>query len=148
MMSSRGIRNCNPGNIRRTKRQGVYRGERERVTDPDFREFVTMEWGYRAMFVLLNTYQYRYGLRTIKQMIQRWAPPSENNTRLYVDFVSRHSGVGADELIDTLDHDKMSRIVGAMSQMENGVEPDMSQVERGWELFYKDFGERKQINIS
>lgn len=142
MMSSRGIRNCNPGNIRRTKRQGLYRGEKEFVTDPEFREFVSMDWGYRAMFVLLHTYQTKYGLKSIRRMIARWAPPSENNTTLYVDFVSQISGITPDQKIDTLDRKTMVDLVCAMSQMENGVKAVKTQVERGWELFERDFGNK------
>ena len=57
---SRGLRNRNPGNIRRS---GVrYVGEKVPSGDPEFREFVAVEWGYRAMFVLLYTYRLRYGL--------------------------------------------------------------------------------------
>ena len=74
---SRGLRNRNPGNIRRS---GVrYKGECARSTDAEFRQFESMEWGYRAMFVLLDSYS-RKGYRTIRQMISRYAPPIENHT--------------------------------------------------------------------
>ena len=36
-------------------------GEKVPSGDPEFREFVAVEWGYRAMFVLLYTYRLRGG---------------------------------------------------------------------------------------
>ena len=67
---SRGVDNCNPGNIRRSRVR--YRGEVHPSRDPDFKQFESMEWGYRAMFVLLDTYRRRYGLAT---------PPPRRTTR-------------------------------------------------------------------
>lgn len=98
---SRGLRNRNPGNIRRS---GVrYVGEKVPSGDPEFREFVAVEWGYRAMFVLLYTYRLRYGLQTVAGLIGRWAPPSENRTESYVRFVADRCGLKDDEPIDLLD---------------------------------------------
>ena len=77
---ARGLDNRNPGNIRRSKVR--YRGEVRPSRDPDFKQFETLAWGYRAIFVLLDTYRIRYGLDTIRGMISRWAPPSENHTDL------------------------------------------------------------------
>nr|WP_245531206.1 hypothetical protein [Bacteroides coprosuis] len=65
----RGIRNCNPGNIRRnnTKWQGL----REVQTDHSFFQFESMEWGYRAMLRTLQNYQRIHGLKTLSEMIYR-----------------------------------------------------------------------------
>ena len=49
---SRGLDNRNPGNIRRSRVR--YRGEVQPSGDADFKQFESMEWGYRAMFVLLG----------------------------------------------------------------------------------------------
>ena len=62
-------------------------------TNPDFKEFETLAWGYRAIFVLLDTYRVRYGLDTIRGMISRWAPPSENHTGLYIRAVAADTGI-------------------------------------------------------
>ena len=58
-MTTRGIRNCNPGNIRNSKTK--YLGEVRPSRDAAFKQFETMAWGYRAMFVLLHTYSRRCG---------------------------------------------------------------------------------------
>lgn len=132
----RGIRNRNPGNIRRGKTR--YKGETQGC-DAAFKSFATMQWGYRAIFVLLHTYAVRYGLRTIRGMISRYAPPEENDTRNYVDTVAALSKTDADRLIDTLRAEDMIPIVEAISRVENGIDADKEQVLRGWELFRTDY---------
>ncbi|MBP3290270.1 MAG: structural protein P5 [Alistipes sp.] len=129
---SRGIRNCNPGNIRRSRVR--YRGEKHPSQDPDFKQFESMAWGYRAMFVLLDSYRVRHGLNTLRGMISRYAPPSENHTALYIDAVSERTGVSPDEPLNTRDRKTMIPIVRAMSRVENGVDAVLSDVETGWML--------------
>lgn len=130
---SRGLRNNNPGNIRRSKVR--YRGEVQPSQDPEFRQFSAPEWGYRAIFVLLDTYRVRYGLRTVTQMISRWAPPSENRTQAYIDAVCCMTGLSPDEPLDTRDRATMVPLAAAISRVENGTAAVMRDVERGWALF-------------
>ncbi len=130
---SRGLRNCNPGNIRRSKVR--YKGEVQPSRDAEFKEFCSMGYGYRAMFVLLDSYRSRYGLCTIRQMLGRYAPPSENFTEGYVRFVSSRTGIAPDEIVNTRAARDMVPIVAAMSQIENGVPATMDDVELGWRLF-------------
>ena len=130
---SRGLRNCNPGNIRCSKTR--YKGEKQRSRDSEFKEFESMAYGYRAMFVLLDTYSRRYGLCTIRQMLNRYAPPVENFTEGYIRFVSEKTGIAPDEIINTRAARDMVPVVAAMSQIENGVAAVMDDVHRGWKLF-------------
>ena len=129
---SRGIDNCNPGNIRLSK--VFYRGEVQPSQDAAFKQFSSMEWGYRAMFVLLDTYARRYGLNTIRGMISRYAPPSENNTEAYIAAICEWTGIAADEVLDTRSRRDMVPIVVAMSRIENGLPALRSQVEKGFDL--------------
>ena len=130
---SRGLRNCNPGNIRRSKTR--YKGERHPSRDSEFKEFESMAYGYRAMFVLLDTYSRRYGLCTIRQMLNRYAPPVENFTEGYIHFVSEKTGIAPDEIINSRAARDMVPVVAAMSQIENGIAAVMADVCKGWELF-------------
>lgn len=131
---SRGIFNCNPGNIRISKVK--YLGEITPSKDKAFKQFESMAYGYRAMFVLLYTYS-KNGYKTIRQMISRYAPPIENHTENYIKFVSERSGIFADVELDTVDPAEMIPVVSAMSQMENGIPAVAEQVRQGWELFMK-----------
>ena len=130
---SRGRKNNNPGNIRCSVT--TYQGEIRPSTDSAFKQFQSMAYGYRAMFMVLYTYQKRHNLNTIRQMISRYAPPVENHTDKYIEAVSAWSGVGADSNISTTCRDSMVPIVAAMSRMENGVPAVLADVKAGWALF-------------
>lgn len=130
---SRGLRNNNPGNIRRSSAR--YKGEVHPSRDEEFKEFQSMAYGYRAMFVLLDTYRKRYGLNTIRTMLMRYAPPTENHTTSYIEFVVRHTGIGANTPLNTRHMRDMIPIVAAMSEIENGVAANINEVEQGWRLF-------------
>lgn len=132
---SRGLRNFNPGNIRNSPTK--YEGEIENATDRAFKRFASMAYGYRAMFMLLHTYQRRHGLNTIREMITRYAPPSENHTDEYVRAVAIWASLEPDRKITTTCRNFMVPVVAAMSRVENGVKAVMADVEAGWELFIK-----------
>lgn len=133
---SRGLRNNNPGNIRLSSTR--YQGEVD-SSDTAFKQFKTMAHGYRAMFVLLYTYQKKYHLHTIAEMITRYAPAVENHTQAYIKAVSEWSGVPATSHITATNGDIMVPVVAAMSRVENGTVAVMSDVEKGWKLFIDDY---------
>lgn len=130
----RGLKNFNPGNIRISKVK--YLGEITPSKDKAFKQFESMAYGYRAMFVLLDSYR-RNGYKTLRQMINRYAPPVENHTANYIKFVTERARVFEDVELDTQDPAEMIPIVSAMSQMENGVPANYEDVRQGWELFVK-----------
>lgn len=140
-MRPRGLRNYNPGNIR--KNNIVYQGEVVPSKDDAFKQFTTMAYGYRAMFVVLHTYQRKYGINTIADMVARYAPSIENQTEAYIEAVAEWSGVPATSHITTTNGDVMIPIVSAMSKVENGVPADMHDVEQGWRLFIEDYRNHK-----
>ena len=120
-MESRGIRNNNPLNIRRSgdKWQGLCSCQ----NDKEFFQFVSMEYGWRAAFVILcRTYYGKYGLKTIRDIVSRWAPAKENNTEAYIRHVSDYTGIGPDrDLGDPQTHPTNWLLTGyAMAVVENG----------------------------
>ena len=127
----RGLRNNNPGNIR--KNSDVFQGEKT-SSDKEFKQFKSMAYGYRAIFKILSNYYRNYKLDTIRKMIGRWAPENENDTEAYIKAVADYSGIPADDPIDINDREQMIRIVAGMSKVENGREADMSDVIAGWNL--------------
>jgi hypothetical protein len=93
---TRGYRNRNPGNIDHVpsnRWQGLADPPIEAPPAgggrPRFARFISHEYGIRALAVLLTTYQDRHGLRTIRDIVSRWAPGSENNTEAYIAAVAR-----------------------------------------------------------
>ena len=123
-MAPRGIRNNNPCNIRLSRT--TYKGEVVPSQDKAFKQFESMAYGYRAVFVTLRYYHTKLGLRTIRQMVSRWAPPSENNTGSY------------DAAVDIKDKNLMVKIVSAMSFVENGLKANLTDVISGWEMYRRD----------
>jgi hypothetical protein len=127
MSTSRGIRNNNPGNIDHNpanKWQGLASPPLERgVKNPRFARFISPEYGIRAIAVLLTTYQDRNGCDTIRKIIGRWAPPTENKTVSYVNIVASAVGVRPDDQIDVHDYSIMRPLVEAIIKHENGNQP-------------------------
>jgi hypothetical protein len=90
---TRGERNFNPGNIRRVAGV-VWEGENpDQSSDDAFVVFISVEYGIRAMARILLSYA-REGLNTVATIIDRWAPPNENNSAIYVKDVCATCGVG------------------------------------------------------
>lgn len=81
----RGVRNNNPLNIRHGK--STWLGLRAKQTDNKFCQFISLTWGFRAAFRIMYVYYHNYNLRTINDIIGRWAPEHENNTEVYISVV-------------------------------------------------------------
>ena len=117
----RGIRNHNPGNIRRNS--DPWQGLAERQGDVEFFTFKSPVYGIRALARTLITYQDKHGLRTIRQIIGRWAPPVENNTNAYVRAVAEATDVDADQTLDLHNFDYLLPVTKAIIKHENGQQP-------------------------
>lgn len=117
----RGIRNRNPGNIRRSSDR--WKGLAPLQSDPAFFVFDAPLWGIRAMAVILRNYQRRNGLKSIAQIIGRWAPAGENDTAGYAAVVSKEMGVGPRERLDLGDRPTLRALVAAIIRHENGLQP-------------------------
>lgn len=128
----RGIRNCNPGNIRITKDK--WQGLREEQTDSSFFQFKEMKWGYRALMRTLQNYRKLHGCNTISDFIRRWAPENENNTSGYISRVCSEMQVPTTFVPDVNNKETMCAFAAAISQVENGIPANMEEVEAGWNL--------------
>ncbi len=118
---SRGIRNNNPGNIR--KSNDPWQGLAAQQTDADFFVFQSPIYGIRAIARTLITYQDKYGLQTINDLISRWAPPNENNTNAYVAEVVAKTGLTASQSVNMHSYVNLKAVVAAIITQENGQQP-------------------------
>lgn len=118
---SRGIRNNNPGNIRRSK--DPWQGLAEKQMDKEFLTFQSAIYGIRALARVLISYQDRYHLNTIEKIVNRWAPPAENNTKAYIAAVAKETGVAADSKLNLHSFEHLLPIVKSIIQHENGQQP-------------------------
>lgn len=122
MNTPRGIRNCNPCNVIRDKT--IWRGmAADQSTDPRFVVFQSATWGIKAACEILINYQLRHGLYTVDGIINRWAPPVENNTHAYVDAVARALSVAPTDPIDVTKPETLGVLVRAIILHENGQQP-------------------------
>lgn len=120
-MEPRGIRNNNPGNLRRTK--DPWQGLAAQQNDGEFFQFESAVYGLRAIARTLITYQDRHGLKTVRQLIERWAPPVENHTEAYVRFVAKAVGAVPDASVDVHRYEVLRPLVVAIVRFENGMQP-------------------------
>ena len=128
---TRGLRNCNPLNIRRVAGTR-WKGQSSFQGDKDFVQFERMEWGIRAAFVLLRTYSIKYKANCIQDIISRWAPPSENDTEKYIKNVCLWSGLGG---LQRLTEEDWPKLVLAMARQECGALLSEEIINRGYELY-------------
>lgn len=106
-------RNMNPGNIRpagfmgETSGQGGYAG------------YASPEFGLRAMSRLSGTYANK-GITTVRDFINRYAPPSDNNKNNdnYAKMVADSLGVGVDDPIDFSKPSVKEALIPAIAKFE------------------------------
>lgn len=119
---TRGIRNNNPGNLRFVALNnwvGKIPYVQNTDTDKAFEQFTDIKYGIRAMLrVVINNID--KGNDTITKIISRYAPPSENDTKAYINSVSKTCGLQPDEKIKNVDAVFLITIARAIIKNEVG----------------------------
>jgi len=130
----RGIRNNNPGNIRHGQNwQGL--NPEGRNIDPAFCVFTAPTYGIRALAKVLINYKKIHGLNTVRQIISRYAPPNENQTKAYIKTVAEQIGVYPDTVIDIEERGVLTVFIKAVIRMENGIQPYSDEtIQKGIDL--------------
>lgn len=113
----RNVRNNNPGNIKIGDDWQGASGD-----DGTFVKFETPEMGARAMAKVLNNYQKKHGLRTIRGIVGRWAPAGDNNDPdAYANYVAKEVGIDPNTEVDfSKDPELQARIMKKMIDFEGG----------------------------
>ncbi len=128
---SLGMRNNNPGNIKHNEGNRWVGLVGERKGFCVFRDMVS---GLRAMFLLLDTYYRKYGLRSADAIIRRWCADPETVMRNYVDFVARELGTDARAELDLDDRDTFCTLVTAICVFEcAGEHPSERDIKTAYE---------------
>ena len=135
---SKGIINNNPLNIRKVAGTR-WKGEKTLSNSPfkgenhnGFVHFESVAWGIRAACCLLRTYRDKYHLCCIRDIINRWAPPSENNTEQYIRNVCIWTGFGG---LQRLTENDWPQLLQAMARQETGIEISREEIMKGIELY-------------
>lgn len=119
---TRGIRNNNPGNINFAGQAGALK---EGGADGRFAVFPTMVDGVAALDKQLNLYLSR-GKNTISQIVSTYAPGADkNNEAAYRSYLSRVTGLGANDKIDGSNTAEIVRLIRGIIGMENGNQGNM-----------------------
>lgn len=108
-----GIRNNNPGNLNFAGQAGASQAGR-------FAAFGSMAEGIAALDDQLRLYGSR-GNDTVRGIIGKWAPPSENDTGAYIAAVSKALGVSADAHLNLNDANTLRTLIGAITTQEVGA---------------------------
>ena len=119
-------RNCNPLNIRFSKDTN-WMGSKLK-SSKGFVVFATFGFGYRAAVMILRSYAKR-GLTTVPQIIETWAPRSENNTVAYIKTVldnlserqSEPYTVDENTEIDLRNRELVVQLLLSMTRVEMGA---------------------------
>ncbi|WP_282780400.1 hypothetical protein [Phaeodactylibacter xiamenensis] len=126
----RGIRNNNPGNLKVSNSAWLGKVPFAENTDIDcqggqvvrtFEQFYEYRYGIRALIKLIQNYMEGRNLRTIAQIINRYAPSSENNSTAYIDYVSDRLGIAPNVPLQ-FTRETMRLLVQAIARHENGRE--------------------------
>lgn len=112
----RGIRNNNPGNLNFVGQPGSHL---EHHVNARFAAFNTMAEGVGALAQQLRRYAAR-GVDTVRGIISKYAPPSENNTGAYIASVARALGVNPDAHLNLNSNSVLHQLIAAIAAIENG----------------------------
>jgi hypothetical protein len=114
----RGIRNNNPGNIRKGSKK-IWNGEVWPSQDASFSQFMTMAWGVRALLIDL-TNKHKQGLRNVQSIIYKYAPPTENYSAVYAKFVADQMGLTVLQPF-AMTEANLLKFAKAVARFENGT---------------------------
>lgn len=126
----RGIRNNNPLNIRIGNK---WKGLKTPNTDGAFDQFISVQWGYRAAFIILRNYINKHKCNTVRKIISRFAPSSENNTAAYIKTVCKKTGYQPDQELRPTYAD-LAKLVYAMAWVESMAVPSTNTLRYAWNL--------------
>lgn len=116
---ARGLRNNNPGNLIRTSIAWQGKIPHTKNTDSNFEQFENVHFGLRAMLKdLIN--DINKGKNTVKLLITEYAPPSENDTKAYIESVARTLGVTPTQKLTQVNSKFLLNLVRAILKVELG----------------------------
>lgn len=113
----RGIRNNNPGNLNYVGQAGatLEGGEGGR-----FAVFESMQHGVAALYKQLQLY-FKRGINTLSSIVKTYAPASDNNNvDAYISALTKATGKGANEVLDSGDTATIARLMKGIVDHENG----------------------------
>ena len=124
--------NNNPGKL--IKGPIPFIGEKLSSSDSEYCQFYEVEFGYRAMFVLIKMF-IQLGYNTVLKLLIRWAPRPKAEIDKYLAFVITNTGFTEDTLINPDDKSQMIKLISAISHFESMEIPKEHHILKAWDLF-------------
>ena len=121
---SRGLSLNNPFDLE-VSEHWTWLGEVRPTSDPEglFCQFQSLAAGLRAGIKNLRNQQIIHRLRTVETIIEKYAPPSENNTDAYVAAVCAALDVDPEQTIDLSNPITLATFAKAVIIQEQGSNP-------------------------
>lgn len=116
---ARGIRNNNPGNLRKSVADWLGKVPHSESEDKSFEQFISIQYGLRALMKNVITWVNKRGENTVRKLITKWAPPHENKTQTYIQKVSNDLGISPDAVL-SLNKEQLIALAKTITEMENG----------------------------
>lgn len=113
----------NPLNIR-------FAGQDGAANTKGFAAFPTPEAGAEATNKQFGLYADR-GINTLRGLISRWAPPTENNTDAYITRVSKETGLDPDAPIDLRNPETSALLQKSMAGVEGNKNANVQYAQLG-----------------
>lgn len=120
VFNTSGYKGCNPLNVRASSDK--WRGSIGQ-SDNGYVIFSTPMDGIRAAATVIKNYGTKYGINTVRDIVSRYAPASENPTDDYIANVCKGTGYQPDEKLDTKNPEVLKKLVTAMMKQEIGDVP-------------------------
>lgn len=120
VLNTSGYKGCNPLNVRASSDK--WRGSIGQ-SDNGYVIFSTPMDGIRAAATVIKNYGTKYGINTVRDIVSRYAPASENPTDDYIANVCKGTGYQPDEKLDTKNPEVLKKLVTAMMKQEIGDVP-------------------------
>lgn len=120
VLNTSGYKGCNPLNVRASSDK--WRGSIGQ-SDNGYVIFSTPMDGIRVAATVIKNYGTKYGINTVRDIVSRYAPASENPTDDYIANVCKGTGYQPDEKLDTKNPEVLKKLVTAMMRQEIGDVP-------------------------
>jgi len=117
--ANRGLRNNNPGNLKRSNNAWQGKIPYPQSKDKTFEQFTAIKWGLRAMIKDI-IHDINKGKNTVRLLISEYAPSTENNTEAYIKSVCKTLGIQPNDKLTSINAPFLLALVRAILTVELG----------------------------
>jgi hypothetical protein len=132
--TTRGFRNNNPGNLIFVPTRN-WHGRKTPRTDTKFDQFVELPYGVSAMLKVLA--ENIDAGKTLKELIYKYAPPSENNTASYLNSATKKVGLSSAD--SKMNRTHLKSLTITLIQLENSTTISDAEYGTAFELFNQHY---------